>query len=310
MQFVEGEAIVTFKPSADLATALRALKGHSLQFSRHFAFLFEKRGRHSGLVHASDRTAAQLIAGACQLADPQVESAEPNYLRWISSFVPNDPLFGQLWGLQNTGQAVNGYSRHSPAELASWPPGALPGPPPTRSWWPSWTPAWTSPTRTSSSNLWTNPGEIPATALDDDGNGYVDDVHGYDFVDGTGAVTDSGYHGTHVAGTIAATGNNALGIIGVDFQAHIMALKPPATEARFTRRRLSRHRICRHDEDPRREHRGHQRLLRRRRLQQHRNRGHPGRRQCRHHLLRRRREQQPPTTTRPPFTPLPTACRT
>src|ERR1035437_9188195 len=56
VQYVEGEAIVTFKPSADLTAVQSTLKGHSLQFSRHFAFLSEKRGRHSGLVHASDRT--------------------------------------------------------------------------------------------------------------------------------------------------------------------------------------------------------------------------------------------------------------
>ena len=73
--------------------------------------------------------------------------------------------------------------------------------------------------------MWTNPGEIPNNGIDDDGNGYVDDYYGYDFADNLPNPSDSGFHGTHVAGTIAAVGNNQLGVIGVDYQAKIMALK-------------------------------------------------------------------------------------
>ncbi len=74
-------------------------------------------------------------------------------------------------------------------------------------------------------NLWTNSGEIAGNGVDDDGKGYIDDVHGYNFGDGNSNIADSGYHGTHVAGTIAATGNNSLGVIGVAFKSHIMVLK-------------------------------------------------------------------------------------
>jgi hypothetical protein len=74
-------------------------------------------------------------------------------------------------------------------------------------------------------SMWTNPGEIPGNGIDDDGNGYVDDVNGWNFVANTNNVFDDFGHGTHVAGTIAATGQNSIGIIGVAFGSKIMAVK-------------------------------------------------------------------------------------
>ena len=75
------------------------------------------------------------------------------------------------------------------------------------------------------SNIWTNPGEIAGNGIDDDHNGFVDDVHGYDFVNNDGNPMDDNRHGTHVAGTIAAAGNNGLGVTGVNWSSSIMALK-------------------------------------------------------------------------------------
>jgi serine protease len=66
-------------------------------------------------------------------------------------------------------------------------------------------------------NMWVNPGEIPGNGIDDDGNGYIDDVYGYNFIDGNGTITTSATlsHGTHVAGTIAAVNNNGKGVNGI-----------------------------------------------------------------------------------------------
>jgi subtilisin family serine protease len=76
-----------------------------------------------------------------------------------------------------------------------------------------------------SSNLWSNPGEVPGNGVDDDGNGFVDDVVGWDFVNGDKQPDDDNGHGSHVSGTIAALGNNQIGVIGVAPSTKIMALK-------------------------------------------------------------------------------------
>jgi subtilisin family serine protease len=76
-------------------------------------------------------------------------------------------------------------------------------------------------------SFWSNSGEIASNGIDDDGNGYIDDIRGYDFGSDTGDSdpTDENGHGTHVSGIIAATGNNALGVIGVAWQTKIIPVK-------------------------------------------------------------------------------------
>jgi subtilisin family serine protease len=74
-------------------------------------------------------------------------------------------------------------------------------------------------------NLWTNTKEIPGNGIDDDHNGFVDDVHGYNFVAKNGNPTDDNGHGTNVAGIIGARGNNKTGVAGVAWQAKLMIVK-------------------------------------------------------------------------------------
>ncbi|MFZ3091916.1 MAG: S8 family serine peptidase [Nitrospirota bacterium] len=161
--------------------------------------------------------------------DPDVEYAEPNYIL-RALLTPNDTSFSQLWGLHNTAQPVNGTSGTSDADIDA----------------PE---AWDITTGSSSVvvavidsgvaitnnistghpdltvNRWVNAGETCVNGVDDDGNGRIDDCYGWDFVDNDNDPMDYNSHGTHVAGTIGAVGNNGSGITGVNWSVRIMPLR-------------------------------------------------------------------------------------
>ena len=136
----------------------------------------------------------------------------------------NDPDFGRMWGLQNTGQQVNGVTGLADADIDA------------DLAWDLYTGSSTVKVAIVDSgvdylhpdlaaNVWTNSGEISGNGIDDDVNGYVDDVHGYDFGSGDGDPMDFVGHGTHVAGTVGAVGNNGIGTVGVNWNSSLMALK-------------------------------------------------------------------------------------
>jgi thermitase len=74
-------------------------------------------------------------------------------------------------------------------------------------------------------NIWVNPGEIPANQKDDDGNGYIDDVYGWNFIDNNAVVTDTFDHGTMAAGIIGSTAHNGKGTRGINWQVSMMSVK-------------------------------------------------------------------------------------
>lgn len=153
-------------------------------------------------------------------AAPGVLYAEPNYLVRANETVPDDPRFGELWGMKNAGQSGGTVG----ADIRA-------------------TDAWEVNTGDGSvivaisdsgvdynhedlaANMWINSGEIPGNGIDDDGNGYVDDVYGINAVTGSGDPMDDHNHGTHVAGTIGAVGNNSIGVAGVSWNVQLMAVK-------------------------------------------------------------------------------------
>lgn len=222
--YVEGEALVRFQVTETLANAKQMTSRRGLTLARHFAWLSEHQGQVIGLLRSPTLTTVALLAEL--EAEPAVAFAEPNFLRYPTDLrAPNDAKFSVLYGLRNTGQAVNGFNGTPNDDISFLKAWGL-ARPTTNEIVVGVIDTGIDPTHPDLiNNLWTNPGEIPANNSDDDNNGYSDDIHGYDFVLGTGNLTDSSDHGTHVAGTIAATGNNGFGVVGVDFQAHLMGLK-------------------------------------------------------------------------------------
>jgi hypothetical protein len=259
--YVPGEVIVTFKPSVDLPGVKRALGRQALTLNRHYALLSEYRGRQTGLVRDQGRSTAELMAAL--KAYPEVESVEPNYIRHtLGGRRPNDALFQQLWGLQNTGQAVQTLAGGSGDDIRFVDAWALAR--------PSTNPPVVAVIDTGvyyahpdlAGNMWTNPGEAPNNGVDDDGDGYVDDYHGYNFADGNGDPSDSGEHGSHVSGTIAAIGNNQIGVVGVNYRAKIMALRVSDDgESLFDSAIIEAVQLCHHDEKSGCQCRGHQCFL-------------------------------------------------
>ena len=152
-------------------------------------------------------------------AQTYVRYAQPDYVVSLSK-TPNDPSFSQQWGLNNFGQ--NGGTPNSDISAPE---------------------AWNISTGSGktivavidtgvdythpdlAANIWTNKGEIPGNGIDDDHDGFVDDVHGWDFANNDNNPMDDNGHGTHVAGIIGAVGNNGIGVDGVNWSVQIMPLK-------------------------------------------------------------------------------------
>ncbi len=151
-----------------------------------------------------------------------VTLAEPDFIVHAvgAPVIPNDTSFSQQWDMHNTGQSGGTVDADIDAPEA-----------------------WSVTTGSSSvvvavidtgmdlthpdlaANLWTNPGEIPGDGIDNDHNGYIDDVHGWNFVAGNNSPNDDHGHGSHTSGTVGAVGGNALGVTGVCQTVRLMPLK-------------------------------------------------------------------------------------
>ena len=138
----------------------------------------------------------------------------------LPSAVPTDPLFGEQWGLANSGQH-GGTPLVDVNAVAAW--DVTTG---SRSAVVAVIDSGVDLTHPDLvANLWRNPGEIAGNGIDDDANGFVDDVHGWDFVAGDAVPQDGFGHGTHVAGIIGAVGNNLRGVTGVAWEVSLMILR-------------------------------------------------------------------------------------
>ena len=204
-------------PSLQLATAAQELKhlgaGPAVKALRSLG------GRGSLLIEtASGVNYADLRTSLSGL--PGFRYLEPDFTINIDSTTSNDPRFPDLFGMNNVGQTGGVLDADIDApeawDLTIGSHNNVVGVIDTGI-------DYNHPDLVG--NVWTNPGEIAGDGIDNDTNGYVDDLHGYDFVNGDGDPLDDNGHGTHVSGTIGANGNNTLGVVGVNWQVQIMALK-------------------------------------------------------------------------------------
>jgi subtilisin family serine protease/PKD repeat protein len=221
--FVPGELLVGFRDAVRGPDIAAVYQSHALGERENL-----DRGR---LQRALRRVAFPLNAGesvaeqterviSVLMRNPLVRFAEPNYVLSTSQ-LPNDPRFGDLYGLHNIGQTSG--SPDADVDAAE---------------------AWNRTTGSSNvivfvidtgidyghedlaANLWTNAAEASGQPnVDDDGNGYVDDIHGINAITGTGNPMDDHGHGTHVGGVIGAKGNNGIGVAGVAWNVRIGACK-------------------------------------------------------------------------------------
>src|SRR5688572_13432086 len=203
---VEGELLVKFRGGSRGAAAMQAEQtlGHEVR----------RRFDRVGWQHIRLRP-GQTLAQYRQR--PDVIAAEPNYVFQLrlpeQNAIPNDPRFHEQWALAKIG-ATNAWALtagNSNVVVAVLDSGIR----------------YTH--EDIAANMWRNPGEIPDNGIDDDGNGYTNDVFGIDVVNQDSDPVDQGlgvvYHGTACASIIGAVGNNGRGVAGINWGVSLMALR-------------------------------------------------------------------------------------
>lgn len=215
--FIPSELLVQFKPGASAAEKERAYERIGAireEVVAATARRYDGNGDLERIHYPLGLTIAQAIREI--EADSAVEFAEPNWV-YIHSTVSNDPLVtdGTLWGMTGTygSRAVDAWANNHTCSSTDVYVGVIDE-------------GMMYGHVDLAANVWTNSFD-GADGVDNDGNGYIDDVHGWDFANNDNSVFDgtSDDHGTHVSGTIAGAGGNAIGVAGVCWNAKLISAK-------------------------------------------------------------------------------------
>jgi subtilisin family serine protease len=215
-RFVPGEVLVRYRTesmaqSKTGRTMIATREGRQLSVQVEH---FDGSDLVKGLRLARVAPENTLQAVAALRNQPDVLYAEPNYIL-RAAVVPNDEHFqaGRQYGLAKIGaqQVWDNFTTGSSSVVVGVVDQGI-----------------DITHQDLQANIWTNPAETPGNGVDDDGNGFIDDVRGYNFVNNNGTVfsnTDPETHASHVAGIIGGVGNNAIGVTGVNWTARLMSLK-------------------------------------------------------------------------------------
>jgi subtilisin family serine protease len=233
-RYAPDEILVTFQEGltdADCRTSI-ADAGHTVLRRLHLARNPRSKQNRRYLVRIpSGWSVEEALDAVRQLAG--VAEAQPNYI-YRALETPDDTYFDLQWGLENTGSdtAHTAYGLPGPDP---WVSDTDIDSPAARDIYFTWTAGEVIVAISDTgvdydhSDLagitWTNVAEVPGNGADDDGNGYVDDVRGWDYVDDDNDPDDSDGHGTHVAGVIGAITNNGQGVAGIADNVKLMALR-------------------------------------------------------------------------------------
>jgi len=213
--YVANEIIVKFRPGIDTISQndLNSALGTETIYTSPFAGF--------KLLHIPEgKTVAETVA--LYSGQSIVEYAEPNYIDRIT-WSPNDTAYSfqwhftqinleAAWDLDTTTPKYGGDSSIVVAVVDSGVAYETYG-------------GYVQAPDLANTNFWTNSGETASNEVDDDGNGYVDDINGWDFVNSDAHPNDDNNHGTHVTGTIAQSTNNSAGVAGIAFNTTIMPIK-------------------------------------------------------------------------------------
>jgi subtilisin family serine protease len=213
-QYKSGEVLIKFKDTVSTASIN--------QLFSNVGLTIQKRYDHIGVYKSSINVAKTVlkVIEECN-ADPNVEYAEPNYV-YHTFVVPNDPRFSSLYGMDNIDapEAWDIQTGSKSVIVGVIDTGA------------------DQDHEDLEANIWQNSGEFGGgkenNNVDDDGNGYVDDFQGWDFINNDNDPFDDNQHGTHVSGTVGAVGNNGKGVVGVNWNVSIMPLKFLASDGSGT----------------------------------------------------------------------------